>query len=185
MSERGAALIFAAMQALDFSVDPALARLLRGSFARELCRSIEGYVRRCGMSASGFGRAVLDDSSFVSHRLRKGGRVKLDTADRIRAYIGEQTFRPVLLLEIEVFLAVSGIAGWIAGEQAVRQRAFVARLRTGASPLLRTIDRFRRWMRKHLNAAQREAVAVEVARALATEPKFGQDGRGKRMEGRE
>lgn len=173
------------MQAPDFSIDPALARLLRGSFARELCRSIEGYVRRCGMSASGFGRAVVNDSSFMSHRLRRGGRVQLDTADGIRDFIGEQKFRPVLLLEIEVFLAVSGIAGWIAGEQAVRQRAFVARLRTGASPLLRTIDRFRRWMRKHMNPAQRKAVVVEVARALASEPKFGQavpDGRGKRRE---
>ena len=173
------------MQTRDAIFDPALARLLRGSFAKELRRSIEAYMRRCGMSASAFGLAAVGDAAFVSRRLRRGRRVKLDTADRVRLFLGEQAFRPVLLYEMEAFLAVSGIAGWIAGEQAVRQRSFISRLRSGASPLLRTIDRFRRWMRRHLRPAQRDAAMAAVCRALVRDPGCGRDAPVRRGESAE
>ena len=168
------------MQTRDVIFDPGLVRLLRGSFAKELCRSVEAYMRRCGMSGSAFGLAVVGDAAFVSRRLRRGRRVTLDTADSVRLFLGEQTFRPVLLYEIEAFLAITGIAGWIAGEQAVRQRAFVARVRSGASPLLRTIDRFRRWMRRHLRPEQRDAVTVAVSRALARDEVCGREAPARR-----
>ena len=60
---------------------------------------------------------------------------KLDTADCVRRFLGEQTFRPVLLYQIEAFLAVSAIAGWIAGEQAVRRFSGRMRMNKGTGLL--------------------------------------------------
>ena len=109
LSEHCAVLMFAAMQAPNFTIDPALARVLRSSFARELCRSVEAYLDRCSMSASRFGREAVNDPSFVPQRLGDGRRVKLNTADRARGFMGEQTFRPVLVRETETFLDISGL----------------------------------------------------------------------------
>ena len=135
--------MFAAMQAPDFTIDPALARVLRSSFARKLCRSVEAFLDRRGMSASRFGREAVNDPSFVPRRLRDGRRVKLNTADRARGFMGEQTFRPVVVRETETFLDISGLEGWTVGDFAIGQRVFIKRLFAGGSPLLRTIDRFR------------------------------------------
>lgn len=168
--------MFAAMQTPSHSVDPALARLLRGSFAKELCRSVRSYLNRRGMSATAFGRAAFGDPGFVQRRLRNGRRVRLGTADVARRFIGEPTFRPVVLCEVKAFLALTGVKGWKAGDWAVHQRAFIERLFAGASPWLMTIDRFRRWMHAQLRPADRDAVVEAVARQLAKEPARGADG---------
>ena len=168
--------MFATMQAPPRTVDPALARLLHGSFAKELCRSVRAYLIRHGMSPTGFGRVAVGDPTFVSRRLRKGKRVKLSTADRTRRFVGEQPFRPVLLCEVKAFLAVTGVKGWKAGDWALNQRAFIERLFAGASPWLMTIDRFRRWMHAQLKPAERDAVIVAVAGELAKEPARQADG---------
>ena len=44
---------------------------------------------------------------------------------------------------------------------------FIKRLFAGGSPLLRTIDRFRRWMHRQLQPTERDAVFLAVARSLA------------------
>ena len=165
--------MFAAMQTPSPSVDPPLARLLRGSFAKELCRSVRRCLHRRGMSATAFGRAAFGDPGFVQRRLRKGRRVRLSTADRARRFIGEPTFRPVLLCEVKAFLALTGVEGWKAGDWAIHQRAFIERLFAGASPWLMTIDRFRRWMHAQLRPAVRDEILAAVAQKLATEPPRG------------
>ena len=154
------------MHSPDFTTDPALARVLRSSFARELCRSVEAYLDRCGMSASRFGREAVRDPSFVPRRLGDGQRVKLNTADKARGFMGEQTFRPVLVRETETFLEISGLGGWTVGDLAIGQRMFIKRLFAGGSPLLRTIDRFRRWMHRQLQPTERETIFLAVARSL-------------------
>lgn len=154
------------MHSPDFTIEPALARVLRSSFARELCRSVEAYLDRCGMSASRFGREAVNDPSFVSQRLGDGRRVKLNTADKARGFMGEQAFRPVLVRETETFLEISGLGGWTVGDLAIGQRMFIKRLFAGGSPLLRTIDRFRRWMHRQLQPTEREAVFLAVARSI-------------------
>ncbi len=118
------------------------------------------------MSPSALGWAALNDRSFVGQRLKRGRRVGLETADVLRRFMGELTFRPVVLCEIEAFLAITGAKAWLLGERAVRQRGFVKGLADGASPLLRTVDRLRRWMRRMLLPEQRVAMRAAVMRAL-------------------
>lgn len=43
---------------------------------------IERHIERTGESATAFGRRVLNDPDFV-HGVRRGGKVFLDTAERV------------------------------------------------------------------------------------------------------
>ncbi|MBI3513469.1 MAG: hypothetical protein HY060_05305 [Proteobacteria bacterium] len=51
-----------------------------------LLREIAGYCRRIGMAESTFGRLAVNDGKLVS-RLRFGGRVTLNTVERVQAFI--------------------------------------------------------------------------------------------------
>ena len=51
-----------------------------------LLRDIAEYCRRAGMAESTFGRLAVNDGKLVS-RLRLGGRVTTDTAERVHAFI--------------------------------------------------------------------------------------------------
>ena len=53
-----------------------------------LLSDISTYCRRVGMAESTFGRLAVNDGKFVS-RLRFGGRVTLETVDRVRVFIDE------------------------------------------------------------------------------------------------
>ena len=54
-----------------------------------LLRDIADFCRRAGMAESTFGRLAVNDGKLVS-RLRLGGRVTTDTADRVQAFIARQ-----------------------------------------------------------------------------------------------
>jgi SAM-dependent methyltransferase len=54
-----------------------------------LLRDISEYCRRAGMAESTFGRLAVNDGKLVS-RLRLGGRVTTDTADRVQAFIARE-----------------------------------------------------------------------------------------------
>jgi SAM-dependent methyltransferase len=58
-----------------------------------LLRDIAEYCRRAGMAESTFGRLAVNDGKLVS-RLRLGGRVTTDTAERVHAFIARQPQRP-------------------------------------------------------------------------------------------
>ncbi len=147
--------------------NPELERLFEASFDETLREDVDGYLKREGMSASRFGRKVLGDPGFVQFRLAKGRRVKLHTADRIRVFMGETPFALLFGLEIEAFMASTGVKPWSLGDQAVGQPAFVARLRRGASPYLTTVDRVREWMRTRVRPAQRREIVAAVGEAIA------------------
>jgi hypothetical protein len=51
-----------------------------------LLSDIEAFLKRFGMGAAAFGVAALNDGRFVS-RLRAGKDVRLETADRVRAFM--------------------------------------------------------------------------------------------------
>src|SRR5215472_12167763 len=53
-----------------------------------LLREISGYCRRVGMAESTFGRLSVNDGKLVS-RLRFGGRITTDTAERVRGFIDQ------------------------------------------------------------------------------------------------
>jgi hypothetical protein len=57
-----------------------------------LLREIGGYCRRVGMAESTFGRLSVNDGKLVS-RLRLGGRVTLETVDRVHGFIDSSIAR--------------------------------------------------------------------------------------------
>src|SRR5262252_10682246 len=54
--------------------------------ADQLLTEISDYCRRVGMAESTFGRRAVNDGKLVS-RLRIGGRITTDTAQRVRSFI--------------------------------------------------------------------------------------------------
>ena len=159
--------MFARMQTPARLMDPDIKRLLDASFDEELRASVQAYLQSCGISPSGFGRHVVGDPGFVSKRLQPGRSVTLDTADRVRRFMGVLEFRPLFCWELDAFMQVTKFKPWILGYRSVRQTSFVNRVRRGASPRLATVDKCRAWMREQVGLndrwAIRNAVAVKCA----------------------
>lgn len=132
-----------------------------------LRRSIALWRARRGMSARRFGVGALGIPGFVGLQAR-GRPLRVDTADRVLAFMGYPPLGPLLRAEVEVFLAVSGTKVSILGEEAVGNPSFVGRLRRGASPYLKTFDRVRAWMAA--NATQEEVHAIRERLANLSDP---------------
>lgn len=58
----------------------------------KLLADIEQFIEHNSMSATAFGLAALNDGHLV-RKLRAGGSVTLDTADRIRAFMEGKSVR--------------------------------------------------------------------------------------------
>src|SRR5689334_24870591 len=54
--------------------------------AEQLLNEIADYCRRVGMAESTFGRRAVNDGKLVS-RLRIGGRVTMETVERVRTFM--------------------------------------------------------------------------------------------------
>src|SRR5690606_20246352 len=65
---------------------------------------ISAYCRRVGMAESTFGRHAVNDGKLVQ-RLREGGRITVDTLERIRAYLQDQGAPPHASAPLEEFAA--------------------------------------------------------------------------------
>src|SRR5579875_379504 len=76
--------------------------------SQSLLHEISGYCRRVGMAESTFGRLSVNDGKLVS-RLRFGGRITTDTAERVRSFIASDQRRA--LLRRRVLAAANGAAG--------------------------------------------------------------------------
>lgn len=59
----------------------------------QLLAEIEAFIAKHDIRASYFGRDVVGDFSLVN-RLRRGGDVRLETADKIRRYMAAYKPRP-------------------------------------------------------------------------------------------
>src|SRR5258707_6266759 len=59
-----------------------------GMTAEQLLNEIADYCRRVGMAESTFGRRAVNDGKLVS-RLKIGGRVTMETVERVRAFMSE------------------------------------------------------------------------------------------------
>ncbi|MFN4169967.1 MAG: hypothetical protein ACK4HD_16780 [Pannonibacter phragmitetus] len=55
----------------------------------KLLKEIEDFLKDTGMGPSYFGKRSIGSSEVVK-RLRSGGNVRLDTAERIRQFISER-----------------------------------------------------------------------------------------------
>ena len=139
---------------------------------RALAELIEVFLAKTGMTPAAFGRLTLDNPSFVG-TLRKGADMRLNTADRVLAFMGTEPTGPRFRREVEAYIGVTRAKPYLLGEQAVGDPSFVARLLRGASPRLATVDRVRAWMAANASAAEREAVrdcAEDGAAAVSTDP---------------
>lgn len=141
------------MESLDTHPDTPLDDLLR--------RAIAAWRERQGMSARRFGDEALGDPDFVSAQAR-GRSVRLGTADRVLVFMGLAPLGPGFRREVEAFLAVTGVKASVLGEQAAGDRSLVGRLRRGASPRLRTVDRVRAWMAAHASAEETAAIRAGI-----------------------
>src|SRR5438128_6274475 len=59
------------------------------SMSEALLRDIADYCRGAGIAESTFGRLAVNDGKLVG-RLRLGGRITTDTAERVRAFIARE-----------------------------------------------------------------------------------------------
>ena len=132
-----------------------------------LRRTVALWCARRGVSARRFGVGALGDPGFVGKQAR-GRPLRVDTADRVLAFMGYPPLRPLLRAEVEAFLAVSGTKASILGEEAVGNPSFVGRLRRGVSPYLATFDRVRAWMAA--NASEEEIRAIRERLADFADP---------------
>ena len=128
-----------------------------------LIRLLDAYRARSGMSARRLGLEAIGDPGLAS-TLKRGRTLRLSTADRLLAFIGEAPLGPRFRCEVEAFLRITRTKRALFGLEAAGDPSFVARLTSGASPTLATVDRVRAWMREHASGAERRAVerAVET-----------------------
>ena len=135
-------------------------RFFEVSFDAAFRRMVQGYLKRAGMSARAFGVAV-GDARFVA-RMSRGCAVRLDSADKVLAFMDEPPLRALFLKEIEAFLSITRTKAYVLGLEAVGDRSFVPRLRRGLSPFLGTIDQVRGWMGRHSTKDERRAIGAET-----------------------
>ena len=122
-----------------------------------LRRAIAAFVERRGMTRTGFGTAALGDPSFLAE-LGRGRSPRLDTADRVLAFMGIEPMGPAFRREVDAFLAVTGVKPSELGREASGNPSFMTWLRRGGSPRLATVDRVRAWMTAHAGAADARAI---------------------------
>ena len=127
----------------------------------DIRQRVRDHLARKGISARRFGEEALADSGFVAS-LKRGRSPRLDTADKVLAFMGEEPIGPVFRREVEAFLGVIRTKASVLGSEAVRNRSFVGRLRRGVSPRLATVERVRSWM-----AAQSSEAEARETRAVA------------------
>ena len=130
-----------------------------------LIRLLDAYRARTGYSARRLGAEALNDPGLAS-TLKRGRTLRLSSADRLLAFIGEAPLGPRFRCEVEAFLAVTRTKRAVFGLEAAGDPSFVARLTAGASPTLATVDRVRAWMRENASAAEHRAIARVLEEAF-------------------
>ena len=130
-----------------------------------LIRLLDAYRARTGVSARRLGAEALNDPGLAA-TLKRGRTLRLSSADRLLAFIGEAPLGPRFRCEVEAFLEVTRTKRAVFGLAAAGDPSFVARLTSGASPTLATVDRVRAWMRANASAAEHRAIARAVGEAF-------------------
>ena len=127
-----------------------------------LKHTIETYIRRRGMTPSRFGQAALHDPGFVAV-IGRGRSPRLDTADRVLAFMGLAPMGPTFRREVDAFLAVTRVKASELGRAVTRNPSFVTWLRRGGSPRLVTVDKVRAWMEDNASAEQLREIRAMAA----------------------
>ena len=131
-------------------------------FQTSLRQAIEAFIQQRGMTRTRFGEAALGDPSFVTV-FGRGRSPRLDTADRLLAFMGLEPIGPGFRREVDAFLAVTGAKPSELGREVSGNPSFVSWLRRGGSPRLATVDKARAWMERAASAEE-----VQAIRAMAS-----------------
>ena len=119
--------------------------------------TVRSFLDRTGTAPARLGIDALGDPSFV-HRLMRGREPRLDTADKVLAFMGEAPVGPAFRAEVDGFVAVTRTKPYVLGLDAAGDPSFVTRLRRGSSPRLDTAERVLRWMAARCTGAERAAM---------------------------
>ena len=120
---------------------------------RDFCEAIRIFLTQTGMSSTRLGTEALGDPTFM-HHLMKGRIPRIDTADRLLAYMGEPPKGPVFLREVEAFLEVTRTKPYLLGLEATGNPSFVTHLRQGRMPRLTTVGQVRAWMNSQCSPSE-------------------------------
>ena len=124
--------------------------------------AIEAYIQRHGMTRTGFGKAALCDRSFFT-RFGRGSSLRLDTADRLLAFMELEPIGPAFRRGVEAYLAVTGMKVSEFGREVTNNPSFMNWLRRGGVPRLPTVDKARAWMEGNANAEEARAIRALVS----------------------
>lgn len=116
-------------------------------------QSVEAYLSLPQMSERKLGAFAGGDPSVVP-RFKASGSIRLDKADQLLCYMGHVPIGPGFVSEVEAFLSDTGIGHHRFGSDAAGAPLFVRRLRSGASPLLSTVEQVQAWMRANRSAIE-------------------------------
>ncbi len=115
--------------------------------APQFREAVEDWLKRTGMAPARLAAEALGDPSFVQQlRLRRGRVPRMDTADKVLAFIGEAPVGPAFRAEIEAFIEITRTKPYVLVLDATGDPSFVARLRRGVSPRLDTVGLVCAWM---------------------------------------
>ena len=128
----------------------------------DLRDAVRAFLDQTGMAPARLGAEVMGDPSFVQ-RLMRGRVPRLDTADKLLAFLGEPPIGAAFRAETEAFIEITSTKPYMLGLEASGDPSFVARLRAGASPRLDTAQRVREWMAAQCGPAERAAIDAVLA----------------------
>ena len=144
--------------------------IFAGPLEARLYRMAEDHCAREGLGLRAFGAAAPGDAELVPDLTRERSPT-LKTVDKVLAELGEAPAGPFFEAEVDAFLEVTGTKISVLGRGATKNPSFVAHLKDGMSPELRTVDKVRAWMAKHASPAQ----AREIRRRTGPMPGFLSD----------
>ena len=131
--------------------------------------AIEAHIAREKLTRTGFGMDAVDDGSFLG-RLDRSSDLRLETADKVLAFLGEEPMGPRFLREIKAWLRVTRTKPHLFGLQALGDPTLVLRLGRGRSLTLGTVDRVRAFMAEHACTAECEVVRAAFEEKGLTVP---------------
>ena len=138
-------------------------------------QAVEAYPSRSQLSNRKLGAFAVGDSSMAP-RLMAGGSIRLDKADQLLCDMGQAPIGPGFVSEVEAFQSDTGIGDSKFGSDAAGDPLFLRKLRSGASPLLSTVEQVQAWMRANRSAFEPEPGAQAKEYGEQSLPDVSSDG---------
>ena len=150
-----------------------------GPLEARLYGMAEDHCARKDVGLRAFGAATVEDAEFFPDLARKKRSPTLRTVDTVLKELGEAPVGPFFETEVDAFLEVTGTKVSVLGRGATKNPSFVAHVKAGTSPKLRTVSMVRAWMAKDMSRAH----AREIRRRAGPVPGFLSEAHRRRSRG--